>query len=121
MTGDGDPREYGGTLPDGRRWVHPPYGPVEVSESLFPPAPRRRWWRPTRRRLDRHIRQILHTGLAGFSLHSESMSHVNQALLDRDTGGALHLARLARVPSSDPAAVERWRQAISEAERLAAR
>jgi hypothetical protein len=33
--GDGDPREYGGTLPDGRRWSHPPYGPSRVD----PPSP----------------------------------------------------------------------------------
>lgn len=28
--GDGDPREYGGILPDGRRWSHPPYGPARI-------------------------------------------------------------------------------------------
>lgn len=34
--GDGDPREYGGRLPDGRRWIHPPYGPTVVDDRPLP-------------------------------------------------------------------------------------
>lgn len=43
--GDGDPREYGGRLPDGRTWVHPPYGPIEVRRPLFAAPRRRSRWR----------------------------------------------------------------------------
>lgn len=29
--GDGNPLEFGGAPPDGREWVHPPYGPIRVT------------------------------------------------------------------------------------------
>ena len=47
--GDDDQREYGGVLLDGRRWSHPPYGPVQVGRPpLYPPERRRPWWRRQR-------------------------------------------------------------------------
>lgn len=49
MIGDGNPLEYGVTLPDGRWWVHPPYGPGQTREPLFR-RPRRSWWRRLLRR-----------------------------------------------------------------------